>query len=234
MKKDICLLLFLVFLCSCATGIDNAHQASAHFKLGVSHYNENNVQMAFIEFQKAYEYNPNDKEVLNGIGIIYLLKFEDYGKAKDFFEKAIKIDKDFAEAHNNLGYAYEKLGKNNEAIDEYKKAISNLLYRTPEKAYYSLGRLYYRAKRYDEAIEVYNKALKRAPDYYPCYYGLALAYNAKGNYGEASSAITKAIDVDPVYKGDRNKAMGDLMQRKTKAKGEEEKDILDWMDIIKY
>jgi type IV pilus assembly protein PilF len=234
MKKDICLILFLVFLCSCATGIDNAHQASAHYKLGISHYSENNIQMAFLEFQKAYEYNPDDKEVLNAIGIIYLLKFDDYGKAKDFFEKAIKIDKDFSEAYNNLGFAYEKLGKDNEAIDVYKKAVSNLLYRTPEKAYYNLGRLYYKGKRYDEAIEAYNKALKRGIDFYHCYYGLALVYNAKGNYGEASSAITKAIELDPNYKGDRNKAMGELIQKKLKAKDGEEKDIADFMEILKY
>lgn len=234
MKKDICLLLFLAFLVSCAAGIENAQKASAHYKIGISHFNENNVQPAFIEFQKAYEYNPDDKEVVNAIGIIYLLKFEDFGKAKDFFEKAIRIDKDFAEAYNNLGFAYEKLGKNKEAADAYKKALSNLLYRTPEKAYYNLGRLYYKEKRYDEAIEVYNQALKRVRDYYPCYYGLALAYNAKGNYGDASSAITKAIEMDPNYKGDRNKAMGDLTQRKINAKGEEIKDILDWIDILKY
>ena len=95
MKKLLCLIM-LMFICSCATvSVEEQQQANAHFKLGVSYLNENNVQPAFIEFQKAYEFNPGDKEVLNAIGIIYLLKFDDFPKAIDFFQKALKVDHDF-------------------------------------------------------------------------------------------------------------------------------------------
>lgn len=233
MKKSI-FLPIIFFLCSCATNIENVQKAIAHYKLGVSYINENNTQPAFIEFQKAYELNPNDKEVLNAIGYIYLLKLEDFQKAIDFFKKAIKVDPDFPEAYNNLGIAYEKTGRLNDAIDSYKKALSNLMYRTPEKAYYNLGMLYYRLEKYDEAINVHKEALKRVNALYPSYYGLALCYNAKGRYGDAATAITKAIELDPLYKGDRVKAIEDFKQKKIKAKGDEEKDINDYMEILKY
>ena len=141
--KKLMILVMAIFISSCATAsIENTNKATAHFKLGVSYLNENNVQPAFIEFRKAYELNPEDKEVLNAIGIIYLLKFEDYPKAIDFFQKAVNIDPDFAEAHNNLGFAYEKSKKFNEAIESYKKALANLIYRSPEKAYYNLAKVY--------------------------------------------------------------------------------------------
>ena len=71
-------------------------------------------------------------------------------------------------------------------------------------------------------------------DFYPSYYGLALCYNAKGRYGDASLAITKAIEMDPLYKGTKSKAMSDLSQRKLNARGEDEKDIADYLDILKY
>lgn len=233
MKKQIYLLI-LVILCSCATSTENIQKASAHYKLGVSYLNEDNIQPAFIEFQKAYELNPDDKEVLNAIGYIYLLKFEDFPKAVDFFQKAVKVDHDFSDAYNNLGLAYEKTGRFNDAIDSYKKALSNLIYRTPEKAYYNLGMVYYRLGEYDEAIDVHKEAIKRAADFYHSYYGLALCYNAKGKYGDASVAITKAIEIDPLYNGDKNKAISDLKQKKLKKKGDEEKDIGDYLEILKY
>ncbi|HBG93203.1 MAG: hypothetical protein A2X54_02370 [Nitrospirae bacterium GWF2_44_13] len=233
--KKLMILVMAIFISSCATAsIENTNKATAHFKLGVSYLNENNVQPAFIEFRKAYELNPEDKEVLNAIGIIYLLKFEDYPKAIDFFQKAVNIDPDFAEAHNNLGFAYEKSKKFNEAIESYKKALANLIYRSPEKAYYNLAKVYYRLGKYDDAINAYKEALKRMTDFYPSYYGLALCYNAKGRYGDASLAITKAIEMDPLYKGTKSKAMSDLSQRKLNARGEDEKDIADYLDILKY
>ena len=46
--------------------------------------------------------------MLNAVGIIYLLKFEDFPKAIEFFQKAVSVGPDFSEAHNNLGIAYER------------------------------------------------------------------------------------------------------------------------------
>ncbi|OIO27274.1 MAG: hypothetical protein COZ31_03600 [Nitrospirae bacterium CG_4_10_14_3_um_filter_44_29] len=233
--KKLMILIMAVFIGSCATAsIENTQKAAAHYKLGVSYLNENNVNPAFIEFQKAYELNPENKEVLNAIGIIYLLKFEDFPKAIDFFQKAVSVDPDFAEAHNNLGVAYERSKMFNDAIISYNKALSNVLYRTPEMAYNNLGRIYYRLGKYDEAINAYKEALKRMTDFYPSYYGLALCYNAKGRYGDASLAITKAIEMDPLYKGSKSKAVNDLRQKKLNAKGEDEKDIADYLEILKY
>ena len=233
--KKLMILLIVVFVGSCATAsIENMQKATAHYKLGVSYYGENNIQKAFVEFRKAFELNPEDKDVLNMTGIIYLLHYDDFPKAIDFFQKAVSVDPDFSEAHNNLGFAYEKSRKFNEAIDSYKKALSNLLYMTPEKAYNSLGRVYYRLGKYDEAIDAYKNSLKRMPELYISYYGLALCYSEKGRYGDASLAITKAIEMDPLYKGSKSKAVNDLSQKKLNARGEDEKDIADYLEILKY
>lgn len=229
------LIFLIIFISSCATMTgENIQKAGAHYKLGKSYFYENNIQSAYIEFQKALELNPKDKEALNAIGIIQLLKFEDFQKAVDFFQKAIKIDPNFSEAYNNLGGAYEKLGKFNEAIDSYNRALSNLMYQTPEKAYNNLGWLYYRLGRYDDAIDAYKDALRRVNNFYRSYYGLALCYNAEGRYGDAAGAIARAIELDPLYKGDKNKALKDFENRKLIAKGEEERYIIDYIEILRY
>ena len=38
------------------------------------------------------------------------------------WERVIEIDPQYAQAHNNLGVAYEALGKTDEAIEAYKRA----------------------------------------------------------------------------------------------------------------
>jgi len=227
----------MLFVIACATAQqtgDNKQTASAHYKIGVSYLNEAKAQQAFVEFQKAYELNPDDREVLNAIGIIYLLNFDDTAKAIVFFEKATKVDPGYSEAYNNLGFAYEKLGQFDKAIPFYKKAVSNLLYSTPEKAYISMGNSYYRLGRYEDAISSYKDAVNRAPEQSLPYMRMALCYNAMGRYGDASTAMTHAIAMHPVYKGDKEKAMEDFAIMKLKATGYEEKDFTDYIEIIKY
>jgi Tfp pilus assembly protein PilF len=227
----------MLLLCACATTAskeDRAQQATAHYHLGVSYLNDNNIQPAFVEFQKALELNPDDRDVLNAIGVVYLLKLQDYPKAIEFFQKALKVDKGFSEALNNLGFAYERTGKYEEAVASYKAALSNLLYRNAEKAFNNLGRAYYRMKRYDDALDAYREAVKRSSDFHLPYYGLALGYNALGRYGEAATALKKALEMDPEFKGDKEKAISSLRERKLLFKGEEEKDIDDLLEIMNY
>lgn len=48
---------------------------------------------------------------------------KEYKKAVKRFNKAIKHNAEFPEAHNNLGYCYRKLGKLEESLDAYAKAL---------------------------------------------------------------------------------------------------------------
>jgi tetratricopeptide (TPR) repeat protein len=49
---------------------------------------------------------------------------ENYKEAARQYEKAVKADPNYAEAHSNLGYSYRKQGKFNQAVRSYKKAVS--------------------------------------------------------------------------------------------------------------
>ncbi|NWF51636.1 MAG: tetratricopeptide repeat protein [Nitrospirae bacterium] len=234
MGKGKTIIFCLFFFSSCATGgIENVEKANAHYQLGVSYLNENKFQMAYVEFQKAIELDPNNKDVLNALGIIYL-KFDDLHKARDSFLKAVTIDPNFSEAHNNLGGTYGKMGKWSEAINSFKAALKNPKYRSPENAYGNLGNAYYRLGSIDEALEAHKEALKRSSGYYPSYYGMALCYNIKGQYGEASIALTRAIEFDPLFGGDMEKAFKFFENKRLTAKGEEAKDILEYLEIMKY
>jgi type IV pilus assembly protein PilF len=225
-----CLLLGIA--CATFTSEESTQKAEAHYKIGVAYLNETKIQQAFVEFQKALELAPRDKKVLNAIGYIYLMYFDETAKAIDAFEKATQVDPGYSDAYNNLGYAYEKLGRYDTAISYYKKAVSDLLYSTPEKSYISMGNSYYRLGKYEEALHSFKEAIKRAPNLDLTYMRMALCYNAMGRYGDASTAMTYAITLG--YKGDREKALENFAMMKLKATGNDEKDIQDYIEIMKY
>lgn len=237
--KILALFLFLgaiACVLSCATmeSGENIRKAEAHYKMGFANLNENKIQQAFVEFHKAYELDPNNKEVLNAIGLLYLLHLDDPAKAITYFERAVKIDPLFSEGYNNLGYSYEKTGNFETAITFYRKALSNPVYQTADKAYFNTGNSLYRMGKYEEALTAYKEALRRNPDLGLAYRKISLCYNAMGRYGDASTAMTEAIKRDTVYKGDREKALEDLSIRKMKAIGYDEQDIRDYIEILKY
>ena len=49
---------------------------------------------------------------------------ENYKEAARQYEKAVKADPNYAEAHSNLGFSYRKQGKFDKAVRSYKKAIA--------------------------------------------------------------------------------------------------------------
>lgn len=238
MNKILAIILFLQFMLisGCATTqTDNTSQrAAAHYKIGLGYMNESKIQLAFVEFQKAYEINPGNKEVLYAIGIIYLQYFDETLKAIDFFQKAVAIDPEYSEAYNSLGIAQEKLGNFNAAIPYYKRAVSYLLYSTPEKAFINMGRAYYRLKSYQDALTAYKEAIKRAPQLDLPFLGMALCFNAMGNYGDASAAMSRAISLSPAYKGDSSLAAQDFAAKKLTASKHDQQDLSDYIEILKY
>jgi tetratricopeptide (TPR) repeat protein len=96
-----------------------------------------------------------------GYLLVRLLEFKDAEKA---LRESLKYDPRFATAHYHLGRALEGDGRDSEAIDEYRVAIS--LDPTAVEALYSLGLLYRRHDRpaeADAAFAQYKKLKTEAP-----------------------------------------------------------------------
>lgn len=231
--KRVILVFLVLFIGSCATTEQDIQKSDAHYQLGLSYFNDNKIQMAYVEYQMAIELNPNNKDAHYAIGIVYLA-LDDMRNAKESFLKAISIDPNFAGAHYNLGVTYAKMGMWSDSVGSFKKAINNPVYRKHQIAYSSLGDACYRLGRIDDAIEAYIESIKRSQDFYRPYYGLALAYNAKGRYADAATAISRAIELDPLFRGNKEKAIGYFKERNLRAMGEEFKDIKDYLEILKY
>ncbi|MBW1854534.1 MAG: tetratricopeptide repeat protein, partial [Deltaproteobacteria bacterium] len=105
-------------------------------------------------------------------------------------------------AHNNLGSDYEKRGRLDEAITQYKKALA--INRNYAKAYYNLGVVYVEKGRLDEAIAQYKKVLDINPRYAEAHNNLGVIYDNKGMLDEAISEYNKALAINPHYSETHN------------------------------
>lgn len=234
--KKLLYLIFCSILVSCASTTTSADRTQSDFflKMGLSYMGEEKYQDAFIEFQKAIQADPDNKEALNALGLIHL-KYEDYDKAEQSFLDALDVDVNFSDAYHNLGVVYSAKKQWNRAIGQFENALKNPLYKSPERTYYNLGNAYYRIKKYRVAMKQYQGALRRSPQFYPAYYGIARCYNMIELYGEAAKALADGMLIDPDIKGKRRKAPDVFNARMVMTiEDEHRKDYQDLIEILNY
>ncbi len=96
------------------------------------------------------------------------------GKAIECFERAARLDPDYAPAYVNLGAAYREAGRGAEAVKACHKAL-RLAPDDPE-AYVNLATIYYEMGSYGDAIKACDKAQHAAPHHPGAYFLRGLAY----------------------------------------------------------
>lgn len=99
---------------------------------------------------------------LNDRGMLYLSKGM-LNEAEELFKQAIKLDPNYAIAHNNLAVIYLKKGFYKEAIKELR--IATQLKPDYAEAFNNLGVAYFQRQKYTEAKWSFEKALEINPNY---------------------------------------------------------------------
>ena len=103
----------------------------------------------------------DDAVLHNKAGICLLLLRRD-ADARSEFQHAIKVNKKYAEAYNNLGALYYNPSKYGAAIREYKKAIK--LNEENASFHSNLGTAYFSQKDFDHATREYQRAMQIDPE----------------------------------------------------------------------
>jgi Tfp pilus assembly protein PilF len=195
----------LIPLCTaCGMGeaqLKKEREASAHYKLGISYLNDNALQKAFIEFQKAIEIDSRYRDAYYALGHVYFMQ-ENHAEAIASLRKSLSIDSKFSDAHNYLGKVYEAQGKFDQAILEYQEALKNLQYDTPEKPHLNLGLVYLKQEKYDQAIRSFQSVLRinpKAEFIALSQNGLGKVYFQMGKIKEAIASYQEAIRAVPDY-----------------------------------
>jgi hypothetical protein len=103
----------------------------------------------------------------------------DYSGAVQHLQKALRVDPQFIEAHNNLGASYMQLQRYKEAIAEFEAAIA--LDATMVAPYRNMSLSLFLMKRYPEAESAARQALTLNPEHKAAQYSLGRALAAEGS-----------------------------------------------------
>ena len=111
-------------------------------------------------FKKLCDENPKNPVYLNKLGIA-LHQQAALGLALKYYEKAVKVDPQYADAENNVGTIWYQRKKYEKAIKAYEKAIK--IRADMPVLYSNLGYAYFGDKKYEQAIGSFRQALALDP-----------------------------------------------------------------------
>jgi len=111
--------------------------------------------------------------------------------------ESLRINPLDAEAHNNLGGAYQRLGRFGDALEEHQRALQ--LNPRLVEARYNLGVCYQALSRLDEARTQYVEAIRAQPDYAMAHYNLGTTLTAMGRLNDAGVSFRDAIRLAPNF-----------------------------------
>jgi len=110
------------------------------------------------------------------------------------FRDAIRLDENFADAHYNLGVAYQRMKAYDRALDELETAI-DLDARDP-RYHNALGTVRFRQEDYKRAVRAFESALKLDPRHLKAQFSLAATFEKLGRTKDARAAWERYLELD--------------------------------------
>jgi tetratricopeptide (TPR) repeat protein len=143
-------------------------------------------------YKKLVAAYPDDERAHNLLGNHYFGQ-QEYELAIKEYTEATKINPEFSQPYNQLGYAHRFLVNYSEAEKAFKKYIE--LIPDDPNPYDSYAELLMKMGKYDKSIEHYQKALTSDPHFVASHVGIATNLNFKGNYQDARKQLQKLYDM---------------------------------------
>jgi Flp pilus assembly protein TadD len=168
--------------------------APEYERLGDTYLRQGNVNMAYLQYDKALRMDPKQTRVRYKVGLLFLNKDMPDEAFKEF-QEIVKYDATFALAYEGMGQALLKKSSYDDAEQHFRHALSL----SPERwqCHNFLGIVYDRQRRYDAAVAEYRAALALKPEQGFLHNNLGMSYYFKGDYEEAVEAFTEALKTAP-------------------------------------
>jgi tetratricopeptide (TPR) repeat protein len=151
-------------------------------------------------YRETIARNPAAWMAYNNLGALRIEAGGDVKQAAALIEESLRIYPANAEAHNNLGVAYQRLGRLDAAAAEHQEALRIL----PDyaEAYNNLGIVAEQQGRLEEAFKYYTTALALQPEERKraeTHHNLGSVLQKLGRNDEAIAQIREALRIRPDY-----------------------------------
>lgn len=142
---------------------DAARLAQEYFQRAYAHQMKGELEEAIALYKRSLEALPT-AEAHTFLGWTYSFQ-KKYEEAIQECERAIATDPTFGNPYNDIGAYLIELGRWEEALPWFDKALHAPRYESYFFAHFNSGRVHEHFRRWREAAECYRKALKENPQY---------------------------------------------------------------------
>jgi Tfp pilus assembly protein PilF len=169
------------------SGVTNSTDALRFNTLGVAYMNQQKFADAQKNFEKALAADPNFAVARLNLGVA-LLSQQKLDAARSALEQAARQLPQDPFAWYNLGLVYKDASETEKGI----AAFQHVTELTPEAdGFYFVGYLQSQSQHYDEAVAAFQKALAAYPFHASAEFGLARAYQRKGDAAAAREHLAR-------------------------------------------
>ncbi len=137
--------------------------AEASFRQAYEHQMKGELEEAIRLYQQSLEAHPT-AEAHTFLGWTYSFQGR-YDEAIAECHRAIEVDPDFGNPYNDIGAYLIELGRFEEAVPWFKKAMRARRYEPRHFPHANLGRVWAKLGRTKEAMLEFRKALEIEPNY---------------------------------------------------------------------
>lgn len=171
---------------------DYNEQAYVAFNQGLAQVRSNDFRSALRSFRKAAQYDSTFAAAYLNIGACHE-RLNEFDKAKPFYEKALKLDKDNA----RFAFIYALALKRHGEVYPSLKQLENAVYAAPDDPdyIYELGIAYLCLTQRVEAAKCFRAAVEVSTNYGSAWYRLAVMELEGKNTNEAMRLLDK-VELD--------------------------------------
>jgi tetratricopeptide (TPR) repeat protein len=174
----------------------NPNSPTAYSNRGIAFMNENQIEEAFKDFNRALELKPDYADVLINRGVLYA-RVSKFQEALNDFDKSIQYNPTISSTYNNKGYILRGLNRFDEALSSLNRAIELDPYNFD--AYYNRALTLKSMNKYVEAIENFDKTIELNSSYLNAYFERGVCLMTINRIDEAMSDFSSTINLSPEF-----------------------------------
>lgn len=169
-------------------------RARIHTELATHYFLRGQYAVALEGVDAALKADADYAPAYNVLGLVYAELRED-AKAEASFKRAIALQPNYSEAHNNYGWFLCQRGRYDASLAQFELALANPLYASPESALTNAGLCSLQKGDHKAAEDYLQRALRRLPNQPQALVALADLHARDGRLLSARNLLKQAAAI---------------------------------------